>query len=69
MADTNFTTADLAAVDRAIVSGELRVKYRDREVEYRSIAELQKARAIILQALNGAPSVRRAQFSKGFYDV
>jgi hypothetical protein len=51
-----FTTADLTAIERAIASGELRVKFSDREVEYRSISELLRAKDTIKTALSQAAS-------------
>jgi hypothetical protein len=54
-----FTTADLAAVEAAIASGELSVQYADRRVQYRSIDELMRAREAIAQALNSAAGKRR----------
>lgn len=46
-----FTAADLTAIDAAIASGELVVKKGDRQVTYRSMDELQKARQMISDAL------------------
>lgn len=42
-----FTTSDLANVKAAIASGELRVTVNGRTVEYRSMADLLKAKATI----------------------
>ena len=44
---STFTTADLAAIDAAIASGEMRVSVNGRTVEYRSVADLERARSII----------------------
>lgn len=44
---TTFTTTQLAALDAAIASGQMRVKYDGKEVEYRSIGELMQARAFV----------------------
>lgn len=44
---TTFTNAQLAALDAAIGSGQLRVKYDGKEVEYRSIGELMQARTFV----------------------
>lgn len=49
--DVGYTYDDLYAVRRAIARGELRVQYSDREVLYRSIAELLRAEAAILAGL------------------
>lgn len=61
-----FTDDDLAAIDSAIATGELRVSYADRTVEYRSIEELKKARDIILSQLAGRPKQYRVVTEKGF---
>ena len=42
-----FTQTDLDNINAAIASGELRAKVNGREIEYRSIDELQKARGVI----------------------
>lgn len=66
-----FTSQDLTAIDKAIASGELRVKFGDREVQYRSIDELLKARDVISSSVasdsGSSPSTRctYASFSKG----
>lgn len=63
-----FTTSDLAAIDKAIASGELSVQFGDRKVLYRSIDELLKARELVISDLNtGSMSTTRctlASFSK-----
>ena len=46
-----FTQNDLDVIDAAIASGALRVKYKDREVQYQSLADLLTARSIIASAL------------------
>ena len=58
------TKQDLAALNRAIASGEKRVRFGDQEVEYRSTAELLAARNDVARALaaslaNGLLSGRR----------
>jgi hypothetical protein len=67
-----FTSTDLDAINAAIASGELRVQFKDRSVEYRSVPELLKARAAIQKELATTGSVpvlpsgrRFAQFSSG----
>jgi hypothetical protein len=47
-----FTQADLTAIENAIASGALRVKFSDREVEYRSMNDLCKARDVIKAAVD-----------------
>lgn len=46
-----MTNDDLAAIDRAIASGELTVRTNDRLVTYRSIDELLKARELVVSSL------------------
>jgi hypothetical protein len=46
-----FTTTDLANLDHAIASGTKRVKYSDKEVEYRSLAEMLQARDLMRKEL------------------
>lgn len=66
-----WTQANLDAIETAIASGELRVSFEGRSVEYRSIEELQKARAEIKAALSeaeGGTIVRQVRITstKGF---
>lgn len=42
-----FTTTQYQALCDAIASGELKVRYDGKEVEYRSIAELTRAKAVV----------------------
>ena len=42
-----FTSDDLAALDTAIKSGARRVAYRDRTVDYHSLDEMLKLRAVM----------------------
>lgn len=42
-----FTTTQYAAICDAIGSGQLMVQYDGKKVEYRSIAELMQAKAVI----------------------
>ena len=46
-----FTSDDLAAINEAIASGEMTVKINGREVTYRAMADLHRARRTILRAL------------------
>jgi hypothetical protein len=46
-----FTSSDLDSLDRAIASGELVVQYDGKRVEFRSIAELKEARALVSSSL------------------
>ncbi len=47
-----FTKDDIDAIDAAIASGELTVDYGDRKVGYRSISDLKRAKAHILENLS-----------------
>jgi roadblock/LC7 domain-containing protein len=49
-----FTTNPLSAIDAAIASGQVKVKYDGKEVEYRSMAELKQARSFIVAQLTEA---------------
>lgn len=54
-----FTSENLAAIDRAIASGELRVTVNGRTVEYRSMADLLKARSTIVAEQAASTTGRR----------
>ena len=47
-----FTKEDIDAIDSAIASGELAVEFVDRKVTYRSMTDLKKAKAHILENLS-----------------
>jgi hypothetical protein len=53
-----FSQTDLDALDAALRTGSTRVRYADREIQYRSLAELQQLRNIMRRELgqvsNGA---------------
>lgn len=49
--DVAFTEENLLALEKAIVEGVRRVKYTDKEVEYRSIDELMRIRNLIREKL------------------
>jgi hypothetical protein len=62
----SLTTTDLTAIESAIATGELRVRFSDgREVQYRTIDELLKARALIKDtiAYPGGGGVVRSTFA------
>ena len=46
-----FTVPRLEALEAAIAEGVLRVKYSDKEVQYRSLAEMLQVRDIMRRAL------------------
>lgn len=52
-----FSTTDLTNIESAIASGELTVEIAGRRVTYRSIDDLIKARATILQSLAASGAV------------
>lgn len=53
-----FTQTDLDAIDAAIASGELTVKSNGREVTYRSMSDLLKARSTIQAGMTAASTGR-----------
>lgn len=68
-----WTAADLASIDAAIASRAKSVRFADREVTYRSTAELIQARTLILNYLNtqsGSAPVRQSRVftNKGWSD-
>lgn len=56
MVDSTFTQKDLEAIERAIATGKKRVKYENKEVEYRSIQEMLITRDLIIRQLRTEPS-------------
>jgi hypothetical protein len=60
-----WTQADVDALEAAIASGELSVRFRDREVTYRSMPELIGAHRLISNKVNGVtgPRHRTADFT------
>lgn len=62
-----FTQSQLDAIERAIVSGSRRVKFEDREVEFKSTTELLRIRDLIQRELgitSDAGRTTRAQYDK-----
>ena len=60
-----WTESDLDAVKAAIASGELRVEYQDKIVQYRRIDDLITAMGVIqgeLQAATGTPVAQQILF-------
>jgi hypothetical protein len=47
-----FTKDDIDSIDSAIASGELTVDFGDRKITYRSITDLKKAKAHILENMS-----------------
>ncbi len=64
---TSYTQEDLDAIEDAIAKGARRVKYTDKEIEYRSLKEMMEIRDFIKRCLSGSTSGARrvAAFSKG----
>jgi len=67
-----FTTDDLDRLKEAYLTGATKVKIGDREVEYRSQAQLLEAIKAVQSAIDGVsddvddnPSVIQSSFSKG----
>lgn len=63
-----FTQSQLNALQAAIAQGTTRVKYQDREVEYRSLLEMLQLLNMMRQELglaSGKIVVKKAEFSKG----
>lgn len=54
-----FTQADVDAIDRALASGELRVRIDDKEIEYQSAKDLLLRRQTIVSALAQAAAPTR----------
>jgi hypothetical protein len=61
-----WTQADLNALTAAIAQGAKKVKYSDKEVEYRSLAEMLQLRDLMQRELGLSKPVRLfAKHSKG----
>ncbi|HEU0142226.1 MAG TPA: hypothetical protein VFQ79_21065 [Bryobacteraceae bacterium] len=58
-----WTQAQLNAIESAIASGELTVRFGDRTVTYRSMEELLQARAVIKEALETESGTAKDRFS------
>lgn len=59
MANESFTMDDLRALEGAIALGATRVKYTDKEVEYRSLKDMQATRRMIRRELGLEDSSKR----------
>ncbi len=53
-----FTSSDLDALDNAIKNSRRKVKYADKEVEYRTMAEMMEARTFIVSELERTGQIR-----------
>lgn len=54
--ESAFTVENLEALEEAIVGGEKRVKYTDKEVEYRSLEDMLKIRDLMKKKLGMSSS-------------
>lgn len=63
MTNTSFTQDQLNSLEAAIADGALKVKYSDKEVEYRSLEEMFKIRDTMRNALGLNKSCK----SKGLF--
>jgi hypothetical protein len=61
-----WTQAQLNALNNAIANGNTKVKYADREISYRSLEEMLRLRAIMMDDLN-LPGTTRNAFKKFGY--
>ena len=60
-----WTTEDLEKLEAAMAEGALRVKYKDKEIEYRSLREMERLRDKMKADLEGKKKTFRVQ---GTYD-
>lgn len=64
-----WTQADIDNLKAAIASGERRVKYQDKEVEYRTLAEMKEIlrgmEAEVTPVINACSTRRTGYYSKG----
>jgi hypothetical protein len=56
-----FTQTDIDTLEQAAASGEKRVRFADREVEYRSIDELLRALALARSEVQSTAGTRTRQ--------
>ncbi|MCK5027690.1 MAG: hypothetical protein KAS07_04690 [Candidatus Pacebacteria bacterium] len=65
-----YTQDQLDALEQAIAEGAKKVKYQDKEVEYRSLAEMQAIRDMMrkdLGLVSNVPVKLQMNFKKGLY--
>jgi hypothetical protein len=67
MSTTSWTQADLDAIEKAIASGALSVRYADKSVTYRTLTEMNTIRDQIRRALGKTSKTQRVypSHSKG----
>ena len=61
----SWTQTQIDAIEAAIASGELTVRFGDRAVTYRSMDELLQARAVIRESLAAEAGTATDRFSFG----
>lgn len=61
----SWTQTQIDAIEAAIASGELTVRFGDRAVTYRSMEELLQARAVIRESLAAEAGTATDRFSFG----
>lgn len=63
-----FTAAQITALERAIATGATLVRYADRTVQYRSLAEMEALLSRMRDAVEGSTRTRqlRVRTDKGF---
>lgn len=62
---SDFTLTQLAAINTAIASGTLKVRYADKEVTYHSLTELMAARDLIRSELQASGVLAASSSSRG----
>lgn len=65
---TSWTIADLQMLEKAIAQGALRVKYADKEIEYRSLDDMLRLADLMrkdLGTVNPNAGRKYADFNKG----
>lgn len=60
---TSYTLTQLAALEEAFASGALRVSYDGKTVEYRSLADLERAISVVRAALYPADVPTRSSLA------
>lgn len=66
---SDFTLTQLAAINTAIASGTLKVRYADKEVTYHSLTELMAARDLIRSELQASGALASSSTTKGIATV
>jgi len=61
--ETNFTKEDIKELEKAIAKGVRKVKYTDKEIEYRSIAEMRETLDLMRREVNCVKKTRRCVMS------